>query len=81
MMTFMEAMNDYRLGVVSKDPKLTQRIEAAVRTLNLDGIPVVVRSEKGRKIAILLKEVIEFEKCRKVTGKAPFCLPKTRCRE
>ena len=37
----------------------TAELEDAVRTLNLSGLPGVVRAEKGREAAILLKEILD----------------------
>ena len=57
--SFFEAMKDYKKGVETNDAQLKSRIDVAVRTLNLTEIPALIRSEKGREIAIYLKEVID----------------------
>lgn len=57
--SFMKAMEDYRLGVEEEDPEKLKRIQDAVRTLNLEDIPLILRKEKGMETAILLKEVID----------------------
>lgn len=59
MMSFMEAMNDYKKGLDTGDRDLRARLSDAVRTLNLSDFPAIVRAEKGRESAILLKEVID----------------------
>lgn len=57
--TFMSAMEDFKRGKQSGDPKLLLRLDDAVRCLNLNEIPQVVRASRGRETAILLKEVID----------------------
>ena len=59
MRTFMDAMNDYRRGLEENDPELRRRVEDAVRTLNLEDTPFLLREEKGREAAVFLKEVID----------------------
>ena len=59
MVTFMNAMNEYRQGLESGDKKQLRRITDAVRTLNLKELPAITKKEQGRKAAILLKEVID----------------------
>tara|TARA_Y100000590_G_scaffold458372_1_gene612948 strand:- start:2589 stop:4178 length:1590 start_codon:yes stop_codon:yes gene_type:complete len=39
--------------------KSEDAMESAIRTLNLENIPVVVQKERGREAAILLKEIID----------------------
>ncbi len=56
---FMKAMENYRKGLESKNAQLTAELDTAVRCLNLDGVPFVLHTEKGRETAILLKEVID----------------------
>jgi|JI10StandDraft_1071094.scaffolds.fasta_scaffold00516_30 MscS family membrane protein len=56
---FNKAMNDYKKGLESKDSKLIAELDTAVRCLSLDGIPYGLRTEKGREVAILLKEVMD----------------------
>lgn len=57
--SFMTAMSEYREGVVTNDRDKLEKIDDAVRTLNLEDIPILLRKEKGRETAILLKEVID----------------------
>lgn len=57
--SFMEAMEDYRVGVSEKDEVKIGRISDAIRTLNLQDVPLILRKEKGEETAILLKEVID----------------------
>ncbi|MCJ8328828.1 MAG: mechanosensitive ion channel [Lentisphaeria bacterium] len=57
--TFMEAMNDYRLGLAAKDKQKTARIDAAVRCLHLDSVPENIKSDVGQKAAIFLKETVD----------------------
>lgn len=59
MRTFIEAMNDHRLGVERRDERLKLRIHDAVRTLNLSEVNAAVREERGREAALHLKEVID----------------------
>lgn len=59
MLSFMSAMEDYRLGRQNKDKNLLARIDDAVRTLNLEDFPRLLQKEKGREAAIFLKEVID----------------------
>jgi MscS family membrane protein len=57
--SFITAMNDYREGMVKNDKSKIKRIDDAIRTLNLEDVPIILRKEKGRETAILLKEVID----------------------
>ncbi|MCC5814001.1 MAG: mechanosensitive ion channel [Leptospira sp.] len=57
--TFLSAMNDYREGVIENDKDKMKRIDDAIRTLNLEDTPIILRKEKGRETSILLKEVID----------------------
>ncbi|MFP4054259.1 MAG: mechanosensitive ion channel family protein [Phycisphaerae bacterium] len=59
MRTFMNAMDDYIRGVRQKDPALRDRIEDAVRTLDLSEAPMLSQPETGREAAIYLKEVMD----------------------
>jgi MscS family membrane protein len=59
MHSFMTAMNDYRQGLLTHDKHLQERIDEAVRTLNLEEYPRLLQKERGREAAILLKEVID----------------------
>ncbi|GIX41135.1 MAG: hypothetical protein KatS3mg129_0868 [Leptospiraceae bacterium] len=59
MRSFIEAMNDYRKGIETNNEKLKLRINDAIRTLNLEEIPFLLREEKGKEAAIFLKEVID----------------------
>ncbi|MCB1156113.1 MAG: mechanosensitive ion channel family protein [Leptospiraceae bacterium] len=59
MRTFMTAMNDYKKGVDSGDIELKERIKVAIRCLDLEDTPYLLREEKGSEIAIFLKEVID----------------------
>jgi MscS family membrane protein len=57
--TFMSAMNEYKKGVDEGDEGKKSRIFDALRTLDLGDIPFVLRDERGREIAQVLKEVID----------------------
>ena len=57
--SYMLAMNDYKAGVKTGQKDKRDRINDAIRCLNLDNIPFVLRKEKGGEAAILLKEVID----------------------
>ena len=59
MRSYMSAMSDYNRGMEIGDKELKNRINDAVRCFNLDDTPFVLRDEKGRDAAILLKEVID----------------------
>ncbi len=59
MRTYMSAISDYKRGIESGDKELQNRINDATRCFNLDDTPFVLRDEKGREAAILLKEVID----------------------
>ncbi len=59
MQSFMEAMQDYKRGVETVDPKLIARLDDAVRCLDLSELPVLTRDETGSEAAIFLKEVID----------------------
>lgn len=57
--SFMEAMNDYREGVLTKNTQKQLRIWDAVRTLNLEGLPTLTKNEQGKRAAIYLKEALD----------------------
>ena len=59
MRTFMDAMNAYRKGEESNDPALKQKIDVAIRTLDLSDFPIISRNIEGKRAAIFLKEVID----------------------
>lgn len=59
MQSFMSAMEDYSQGLRLDNALLQDRIDDAVRTLNLEEYPRLLQKEKGRETAILLKEVID----------------------
>ncbi|MEQ9366745.1 MAG: mechanosensitive ion channel family protein [Leptospirales bacterium] len=59
MRSFVSAMRDYRKGVESDDAALRARIGDAVRTLNLEDTPFILRKQKGEEAAILLIEAID----------------------
>ncbi len=59
MRTFMTAMRDYRKGVETGDERLRARIDDAIRTLNLEDTPFILRKQKGEEAAILLTEAID----------------------
>lgn len=57
--SFYEAMEDYRIGLETDDRSLLSRLDDAVRTLNLDHISAMSRTNEGRDMAILLKEILD----------------------
>lgn len=57
--TFMEAMNDYKRGLSNGDRGLKARLKDAVNCLQTSEIPELLRAEKAKEAAILLKEVID----------------------
>ena len=59
MHTFIQSMNQYKQGVIKSNSELESKIEKAIRTLNLENTPYVLRVEKGRETVKLLKEVID----------------------
>ena len=59
MRSFMSAMEDYKKGLGRGDSQLKSRVDDAIRCLNLEEIPYLVRKEKGREVAVFLKEVID----------------------
>ena len=59
MKSYMSAMADYKHGVETNNKELRNRISDAIRCFNLGDIPFVLREEKGREAAILLKEIID----------------------
>ncbi len=59
MKSFMSAMGDYKTGVEQGKTDKRDRIDDAIRCLNLKDIPFVLRKEKGAEAAVLLKEVID----------------------
>jgi MscS family membrane protein len=59
MKSYYDAMQDYKVGIETGDKGLQKRINDAIRCLNLEDTPFVLRQEKGRVAAIFLKEVID----------------------
>lgn len=59
MRSFVTAMNDYRRGVETNNERLQARIDDAVRTLNLEDTPFILRKKKGQEAAIFLIEAID----------------------
>jgi MscS family membrane protein len=59
MKSFMEAMDDYRIGKKTGDPALEHRIEDAIRTFNLEGITHSDLDKFAKDAAIYLKETID----------------------
>jgi MscS family membrane protein len=57
--SFMNSMQLYRQGVKEGNFEKENKIKSAIRCLDLDGTPYMLREEKGREIAIYLKEVID----------------------
>ncbi len=59
MMSYYHAMQDYSNGLKNEDPELLHRIHDAVRTMDLSEMPSLLRAERGKELAILLKETID----------------------
>lgn len=57
--SFMTAMDDYKKGVKSGNEHLINRIDDAIRCMDLTKIPKEGRQREARKSAIFLKEVID----------------------
>jgi MscS family membrane protein len=71
-LAFIEAMNDYRSGVETKDLRKEKRIWDAVRTLDLSGQPTLTKNDQGKRTAIFLKEVLD-----RVAVLDPDAIPET----
>lgn len=59
MRVFIYSMNQYKKGLKKQDEKLLSNIDNAMRCLNLEDIPYLIRRDKGKEAAIFLKEVID----------------------
>ena len=59
MESFLNAMNDYRRGLETRDPEQLGRLDAAVQCLNLGDTNLLLQQEQGREAAIFLKETID----------------------
>jgi MscS family membrane protein len=60
MRSFLRAMQDYKEAAQSgSQSRANQRLDDAVRCLNLDDIPAITRTVEGRRAAIFLKETID----------------------
>ena len=59
MESFLNAMNDYRRGLETRDPEQLARLDAAVQCLNLGDTNLLLQQEQGREAAIFLKETID----------------------
>ena len=59
MRSFMEAMDEYKKGLKTGDKRLQEKIDDAVRCLDLSDISALSRQTFGRETAIFLKEVID----------------------
>lgn len=60
MKSFMQAMQDYKQAAQERAfTRANDRLQDAVRCLNLDDVPVLTRSVEGRRAAIFLKETID----------------------
>ena len=56
---FLKAMNDYKKGIETDDAKMIAEIDTAVRCLNLESVSYLIRAEKGKEVAVFLKEVLD----------------------
>lgn len=59
MRSFLDAMNDYREGKRKGDEAKINRLNDAIRCLNLDSDTYLDRQKTGREAAIYLKETID----------------------
>ncbi|MCC5816503.1 MAG: mechanosensitive ion channel family protein [Leptospira sp.] len=60
MRTFMNSMQEYKDAKVNSDlPRSKEALNRAIRTLDLEDIPFMVRKEKGEEAARFLKEAID----------------------
>ena len=59
MKSYLEAMGDYKKGIKNGDPSLLGRVQDATRTMDTSKIPALIRDEKSKEAAILLKEVLD----------------------
>jgi MscS family membrane protein len=56
---FLDSMNQYKEGIEREDEEKKLKIEIAIKCLDLREISPLVRKEKGKEIAIFLKETID----------------------
>lgn len=59
MRSFMEAMDAYKKGLKTQDKRLQEKIDDAVRCLDIEDVSALSRQAFGRQAAIFLKEVID----------------------
>ncbi|MCB0391579.1 MAG: mechanosensitive ion channel family protein [Bdellovibrionales bacterium] len=59
MKSFLEAMKDYNEGRKSGNEDLLTRINDATRTMDFSAVPALLRKEKSKEYAILLKEIFD----------------------
>ncbi len=59
MNTFIDAMNDYKHGTLNKVRQKQDRINDAIKTLDLSDITPLLRQKTAKEAAIFLKEVID----------------------
>lgn len=59
MRTYLEAMNDYKKGLETGNEDLIARLDVAARSFHVENLPFVIREERAREAAILIKEVID----------------------
>ncbi|MFK7873349.1 MAG: mechanosensitive ion channel family protein [Oligoflexales bacterium] len=59
LMSFVSAMKDYRKGIHEKNPVLSARIKDAVRALNLEKVPALLKADVGAETAVFLKEILD----------------------
>ena len=56
---FLESMNTYKEGLDSNDEEKLKKIQLAVKCLDLSDLSPLIRKDKGKEIAIFLKETID----------------------
>ena len=59
MKIFMESMNAYKEGMDKNNSEKKEKIQTAIKCLNLKDISPILRQEQGREVAVFLKETID----------------------
>ena len=59
MMSYLDIMKDYKKALEGKKKDLNRHLDKAARCFNLKTVPIILRKSEGRKVALLLKEVLD----------------------
>ena len=57
--SYWQAILDYQQGLKNNNPQLLRRLDDAVRTFDLQALPLLTRADTAARRAILLKEVLD----------------------